>query len=203
MVEDDQVQLNDDAGALYRRGMEYYDSDEDGARDYAKAAECFRLAAGLGDTNAMLMLGECYEHGIGVGKDLQAAEMWRDRSASHADVWLADRQENHYLSGGPSRGLDPDDDAGVVAAYRRDAERGDAWGQYKLGRCSQYGFDGQEPDDTEADRRFREAVASWRLAAEQGDAEAQYQLGRCCGHGFGVTPDDGEMVKWYRLAAGQ
>jgi uncharacterized protein len=42
----------------------------------------------------------------------------------------------------------------------------------------------------------------WRLA-EQGDATAQFNLGVMYDQGRGVTQDDQEAVKWYRLAAEQ
>ena len=41
------------------------------------------------------------------------------------------------------------------------------------------------------------------LAAEQGDAEAQTNLGVMYANGYGVSEDDKQAVKWYRLAAGQ
>ena len=42
-----------------------------------------------------------------------------------------------------------------------------------------------------------------KLLAEQGDAEAQLNLGIRCANGEGVSEDDVEAVKWYRLAAKQ
>lgn len=40
-------------------------------------------------------------------------------------------------------------------------------------------------------------------AATQGDPDAQNRLGAAYAHGRGVPKDDGEAVKWYRLAAAQ
>ena len=42
-----------------------------------------------------------------------------------------------------------------------------------------------------------------RQAAEQGDAEAQYALGFMYATGEGVSKDEPEAVRWYRLAADQ
>ncbi len=39
--------------------------------------------------------------------------------------------------------------------------------------------------------------------AQQGDAGAQFLLGSRYDHGQGVTEDDAEAVRWYRLAAEQ
>ena len=42
-----------------------------------------------------------------------------------------------------------------------------------------------------------------RQAAEQGDAEAQYNLGFMYAEGRGVSKDEAEAVRWYRLGADQ
>jgi TPR repeat protein len=41
------------------------------------------------------------------------------------------------------------------------------------------------------------------LAADQGNANAQSNLGVCYKNGTGVTKDEREAVRWYRLAADQ
>ena len=40
-----------------------------------------------------------------------------------------------------------------------------------------------------------------RRLADQGDAQAQFELGFRYAHGQGVSRDDQEAAKWYRLAA--
>lgn len=42
-----------------------------------------------------------------------------------------------------------------------------------------------------------------RSRAEQGNAEAQFNLAQAYDHGRGVSVDQEEAVRWYRLAAGQ
>ena len=49
----------------------------------------------------------------------------------------------------------------------------------------------------------RQAFEKWKPLAEQGDAEAQFHLGEKYDTGLGVTQDDKEAVKWYRLSAEQ
>ena len=46
-------------------------------------------------------------------------------------------------------------------------------------------------------------VEACRTAAEQGLASAQFRLGNMYRTGEGVPQDDGEAVKWYRLATEQ
>ena len=59
-----------------------------------------------------------------------------------------------------------------------------------------------EQEDTQAHTR-EAAMESDLVLAEQGDAEAQGRLGAAYYDGRGVAQDDGEAVRWARLAAEQ
>jgi TPR repeat protein len=50
-------------------------------RDQAKAVDCFRKAAELGDADAMQSLGWCYANGVGVAKDFMTAVEWVRKAA--------------------------------------------------------------------------------------------------------------------------
>ncbi len=50
---------------------------------------------------------------------------------------------------------------------------------------------------------YARALQEWGPLAEQGDAGAQVGLGVMYSNGWGVSQDDAEAVKWYRLAAEQ
>ena len=52
-------------------------------------------------------------------------------------------------------------------------------------------------------KEYVTAVKLFRVAADQGDSFAQYNLGMMYAYGRGVTQDDKEAVKWYRLSADQ
>ena len=77
--------------------------------------------------------------------------------------------------------------------YRKAAEDGHVAAQYMLGLCYE-GID-----------QFRHEAKYWmRKAAEQGYAAAQNQLGDWYSSGLGgLTQNDAEAVKWYKLAASQ
>ena len=59
-----------------------------------------------------------------------------------------------------------------------------------------------EQEDTQAHTR-EAAVESDLVLAEQGDGDAQGRLGAAYYDGRGVAQDDGEAVRWARLAAEQ
>ena len=75
------------------------------------------------------------------------------------------------------------------------AARGNAVGQYQLGRFYHAGT-GVQQDHAEAARWYR-------LAAEQGVTDAHVQLGHLYAFGRRVPKDHTESVRWYRLAANQ
>lgn len=93
----------------------------------------YRKAAEQGDSKGQNGLGRCYEHGLGVPKDLAAAAQWYRIAAGDA------RQRN-----GEARGLH--------AAFGQAFPDADA--QYNIGRCFAYGL-GVKRDFAEAMRWFR------------------------------------------------
>ena len=75
------------------------------------------------------------------------------------------------------------------------AAQNDAWAQYQLGICYDFGR-GVKENKVEA--------AKWyRKAAEQGHVLAQVAIGQCYFAGNGVGKNEIEAVEWYRKAAEQ
>lgn len=81
-------------------------------------------------------------------------------------------------------------------SYRADAQRGDAYAQWKLGRCYQNGEGG-------VSKNSEQAVYWYTKAANQGDRRGQFSLGYCYDIGFGVKRDLEQAVYWYTKAANQ
>ena len=54
----------------YEQGMEHFQRKE-----YAQAVDCFESGTSFGGSSkCLLMLGQCYEQGLGVGVDLSLAK---------------------------------------------------------------------------------------------------------------------------------
>ena len=83
----------------------------------------------------------------------------------------------------------------AVKWYRKAAELGDDWAQWKMGECYK--------DGRGVAKDYYEAVKWYRKSAEQGHPWHQCTLGDCYYNGFGVTQDYYEAAKWYRKAANQ
>lgn len=80
--------------------------------------------------------------------------------------------------------------AKAVEWYRKSAENGNAFAQYNLGLCYEYG--------TGVTLSKATAAEWYRKAADQGDADAQYQLGVFYENGYGVTQDKEQAMQWYK-----
>ena len=85
--------------------------------------------------------------------------------------------------------------AKAVEWYRKSAENGNAFAQYNLGLCYEYG--------TGVTLSKATAAEWYRKAADQGDADAQYKLGVFYENGYGVIKDEAQAMQWYKKAAEQ
>ena len=121
------------------------------------------------------------------------------------------------------------DDAQIVAWFRKVAEKGDANAQFSLGHMYEIGIHVPR-DHVQAAMWYRkaadqelvlaqnslgvmymdgdtkddaQAVAWFRKAADQGNVDAQNNLAKCYEEGTGVARDDAQAVAWYRKAAEQ
>lgn len=162
-------------------------------RNEAEGVRWLRQAAEQGHAQAQVLLGGLYKEGRGVPQSDTEATKWFDR---------AKRQ----LAGDPSRLDDflsaeeqsaPEAFPERIAAYRADAEAGDAMAQFALGIIYKEGM-GDLRRDAEQARTW------WRKAAEQGIAEAQVVLAKELYNNSNRIPQDfSEPLKWFRAAAEQ
>jgi hypothetical protein len=86
--------------------------------------------ANAGDAAAQVLLGESYESGKGVERDLKQAAEWYKKAAEKGDLAAELHLAALYRDGG--KGL-PRDMAEAAAWYRKAAEQGDAGAQATLG----------------------------------------------------------------------
>ncbi len=171
---------------MYRKGDEYYIAEQ-----YAKAVECFRIAAEQGYAGAQYNLGFMYDCGQGVTQDYAEAVRWYRKAA---DQGYADAQYELGFMYECGQGVSQDY-AESVRWYRKAADQGIARAQYNLGLM--YGRGQGVTQD------YAEAVRWFRKAAEQGKAGAQYNLAICYKNGEGVPKDLSEARRWFQKAADQ
>lgn len=191
--------------------------------------EAIELARRTGPKDADLQswMGNSYEFGNGVEKNLYEAFRWHKAAAENGDGWSQYKLGDFFEDGkGTEKNL-PE----AFRWYKAAAEKGSASAQNRLGLCYEYGT-GTEIDLAEAFRWYKSAAENdsargqcnlgdmyefgkgteknltdafqwYKAAAENGDARGQYRLGLCYEFGHGVEKDMSEALKWYTKAAEQ
>jgi TPR repeat protein len=200
------------AAYWYRKAAEQGDADAQSslgslyefgtgvAKDYAEAVKWYRKAAEQGNAEAQVSLAECYMDGRGIAKSDKDAEEWFLKAIQQENFLgreIARRELGMFY--GQLGDLEvPKNYAEAAKWYRKGAELGNAWAQYKLGVMYHAGR-GVPEDFVEARRWSLKAVDQYCNSAERGDADAQLKLAVC----YENMHDDSEAVKWYRRAAEQ
>lgn len=80
----------------YKEGMEHFTRME-----YAQAVDCFENGTAYGGSSeCLLMLGKCYEQGLGVSRDLYLAKDYYKVALRHSEAWYGDdHDEIRFLKG--------------------------------------------------------------------------------------------------------
>ena len=148
-----------------------------------------RLRAEHGDATAPVQLGDVYDTGAGVTRDVAEAIKWYRKAAEQGNA------EGQYSLGGKYDSGDgvPQDYSQALKWYRKAAEQGHSTAEYNVG-VLYYRALGVHQDFLEAARWFSKA-------AEQGNSDAQLMLGAFYYAGAGVPKDETEALAWFMLSA--
>lgn len=172
---------------------------------------CRRAAEG-GDNQAKVVVAQLYKHGIGTGKNLQAAVEWLESASSGGNKVaqeLLQEQVKQIMKS--AEGGDAGAQAALAEMYVKGtgvghsfeeafrwaklaADQGSAGGQRMVGSCYFDGVGGV-PMDKE------EGIRWWKKAAQGGDAAAMFNIGKSYADGDGVPKDMNESVLWLRKSA--
>lgn len=148
-----------------------------------------REAAEKGSAFAQFNLGQRYEEGQGVARDISQAMAWYRKAAGQGYARAQTRLGDIYHAG---QGV-PRDDEQAVTWFRKAALQGSAEAQARLGGMYELGLGVPRND---------ELAINWFVkAAEQGDTDAQFKLGGKYYFGTGVPQDAKQAVTWFRKAA--
>ena len=177
-------------------GVIYYYGDDSVKKDYGEAIKWLRKASKRGVSPAQWTLGIMYSKGLGIKRDLVKAAKWYLRAAEQGDASAQLELGDMYENG---KGGLKVNKVKANNLYRLAAEGGDGKGQLLLGVNLWHG-NGVIQDYEEALFWFRKVVAQKNGAV----AVAYHNLGSAYRLGVGgVSKNQSEAVKWYRLAAEQ
>ncbi len=171
-------------GQLYSVGQGVPKNEGESAKRNKRAEELYRAAANKGDVKAQVRLGDMYERGWGVTKDLNAALGWYTKAASNGSAEAKSSIGCIFLS--------QQDFEKAAYWLRLGAEAGDLKAQSNLGNMYLKGVG--LPKDTV------EGMKWIRFAAEKGDPTAQNNLGVCYRDGVGVEKAQKKADEWFAKA---
>lgn len=126
---------------------------------HVSAVSWYTKAAELGHTDCMVLLGVCYEDGVGVARDpVKAVKLYRQAAAQGCSAAMV----NLGLCLVKGLGVKVVDEEKAGAWFSRAAEMGDVDGMYNLGCCYNNGIGG--PPD-------REKAEMWWAKSEAASSE--------------------------------
>ncbi len=82
-------ELDDNSAFIYLGDC--FERRTDGKQNFVLAYKCYVIAASNGFADGQFNLARCYEHGIGVEKDLQKAKQYYEKAAENGSNEAAKR----------------------------------------------------------------------------------------------------------------
>ncbi len=210
--------LPDERATAYDQGVAF-----EKAKEWERAFAFFHISSLQGDIAGKVMLGICYQSGMGTKRNYEAAFRLFQEAAEKGDSIGAYNSAVAYENGyGTKRDLNQ-----AFFWYQRSAERGDLESMFQLGRCF-YDGAGTEKNDDKALNWIRKAARGndpqalnflgthafekgemkkafqyFQQSAGAGLPEAQYHLGLCYEEGNGVGKSLSSAIQWFEKAAAQ
>jgi len=165
-----------------------------GGIGYFRSINCkeFIDKINIDDPTERVMLGQCYEYGVGVEKDqIEAVRLYKlSQHNSYGQARLGVCYE--HGKGGIIK-----DEKEAARLYRLSAEQNNSYGQAFLGVCYYHGKGGLSVDEKEAVRLYRKSVY-------QNNSTGQVALAHCYEYGKGGLPEnEKEAVRLYKLSTEQ
>ncbi|GBB92301.1 hypothetical protein RclHR1_00020004 [Rhizophagus clarus] len=160
--------------------------------DKTKAIENIKESAEKRESGcAQNYLGELYELGRDVNKDLKQAVYWYRKAAENGCTVAEYNLGKCYENG---NGVEKDERK-AFEYYRKSADHEYSHAVLQVGYCYSKGI-GTEVNKTKA-------FESYKKAADQGNKVAQYNLGVCYQDGKGVEKDKVKAFEYYKKSADQ
>jgi serine/threonine protein kinase len=157
-------------------------------RGIRRLADWKRAAEG-NDARGMVLLGKCFEFGVGVPEDPLQAFLWYHRAAEASNAYAMTNLGYFNRTGKAVKENLPE----ALKWYRAAASLGEARAMRYLGECYSKGL--------AVAKDQKEAIKWYRKAAELDCIDAMTELGFCLEMGLGERADHKTALFWYRKAA--
>ncbi|MBR2663604.1 MAG: toll/interleukin-1 receptor domain-containing protein [Clostridia bacterium] len=176
-------ELNFDIYGAALRSLKLDESLQPGEMAFLEAS------ANAGNTEAMVLLGDCFLNGWGTAPEEEKAFGWFQRAAEQGNTQGMIGLGNCYLSG---IGTEPDP-AEVFQWNLRAAEAGDSSGMLNAASCYEEGYGTEKNTELALDWYQKSAEAGYELG--------MYHLARCYRAGIGTEADPEQAFRWMEKLA--
>ncbi|MDR0804644.1 MAG: sel1 repeat family protein [Oscillospiraceae bacterium] len=162
-------------------------------QDFATGLECFKQAADLGITPAMLGVGNIYHRGFGIKRDPVAAAEWYGKAG---DAGLAAGYFNLGIMYLFEKGEDkpfPRSDEKASEYFKKAEELGDQNAAVRLAEL----YYSKNPEINNPEK----GAAVLKKAADEGNVFAMVNLGQAYLEGKGLPRDEDKCFEWWLAAS--
>ena len=181
-----------DAVAQFRLGHAFVYGDDGAKLNEHHGVMWLKKSAAQGNADAENLLGDCYSHGWGVGKNADAAAKHYRSAAEKGHGEAAEEIGKWYR-----RGIGVEKDmAEAFRFYMIAAKAGSDEAQFWVGKFYAEGWGGVAKD-------YSKAVEWYEKSATQDNADAICTLGWCYQLGNGVEQDYAKAVEWFKKGVDQ
>lgn len=181
-----------DAVAQFRLGHAFVYGDDGAKMNEHHGVMWLKKSAAQGNADAENLLGDCYGHGWGVGKNAEAAAKHYRSAAENGHGEAAEEIGKWYR-----RGIGVEKDmAEAFRFYTIAAKAGRDEAQFWVGKFYAEGWGGVAKD-------YSKAVEWYEKSATQDNSDAICALGWCYQLGNGVEQDYAKAVEWFKKGVDQ
>ena len=175
------------ADDLLKQGIAYEDGDGV-EQDFTHAAELYKQAADLGNSEAMRLLGDLYYVGKGINQDYNKAKEYFEGAAIAGELEAMAHLGVAYLEG---KGVEQNYGK-AKEWFEKAVESGNKEGMYCMGLIYENG-NGVEQSYSKAKEWYEKAV-------ENGSKYAMFHIGLLYENGNGVEQSYSKAKEWYEKA---
>lgn len=177
--------------------MEYAGEGID--RDFVRALQWYRLAAGSGHVHSNYCAGKMHAAGEGVEQDYRKAKERYGSAAEGKDKYAYYALGRMYETGS---GVEQDDKK-AVEWYARASQENVPYADYRLAQLVAIGK-GTDPDKELAGILYRKALDGFTKQEEQQpDASVEFRIAQMYLYGTGVEKDPEKAAEWLKKSCGQ
>jgi TPR repeat protein len=157
-----------------------------------------KLAADQGHPKAQILVGDCYNAGMGAKQSIGKSIYYYQLAADQNELLALERLTTVYEKSEfreKFKELIDHHNKKIFNSWKIEAKKGDSFAIISLGNCFERAIGTK--------RSFKKAFKFYKQASNLYNADGQEELGRCYENGIGVKKSEEKAIYYYKLASDQ